>query len=50
MVSSKPIVASAEEIEANPRSRSAKLWVAEKLSPEKTRSEKLKDSYGGRLG
>ena len=31
LVSNKPIVPDASEIEANPRSRSAKLRVAEKL-------------------
>lgn len=33
MVTKKPIVPSAQEIKDNPRARSAKLWVAEKLSP-----------------
>jgi 16S rRNA (cytosine1402-N4)-methyltransferase len=33
MVTKKPIIPSAREIEHNPRARSAKLWVAEKLSP-----------------
>jgi 16S rRNA (cytosine1402-N4)-methyltransferase len=33
MVTKKPIVTSAQEIRDNPRARSAKLWVAEKLSP-----------------
>jgi len=28
----KPILPSADEIETNPQSRSAKLWVAEKLA------------------
>jgi len=32
MITSKPIVPSPEETEKNPRARSAKLWVAEKLS------------------
>jgi 16S rRNA (cytosine1402-N4)-methyltransferase len=32
MVTKKPIVPSAQEIENNPRARSAKLWIAEKLS------------------
>ncbi len=32
MVAKKPIVPSIQEIEDNPRARSAKLWVAEKLS------------------
>jgi len=32
MVTKKPMVPSAKEIEDNPRARSAKLWVAEKLS------------------
>ncbi|MFQ6031423.1 MAG: 16S rRNA (cytosine(1402)-N(4))-methyltransferase RsmH [Candidatus Zixiibacteriota bacterium] len=32
MVTKKPIVPSAQEIEDNPRARSAKLWVTEKLS------------------
>ena len=32
MVTRKPIVPSAQEIKENPRARSAKLWVAEKLS------------------
>jgi 16S rRNA (cytosine1402-N4)-methyltransferase len=32
MVTKKPIVPSAQEIEDNPRARSAKLWIAEKLS------------------
>ena len=31
LLNSKPIVASAQEVEANPRSRSAKLRVAQKL-------------------
>ena len=35
LLSSKPIVADAEEIERNPRSRSAKLRVAEKILIEK---------------
>jgi 16S rRNA (cytosine1402-N4)-methyltransferase len=34
MVATKPIVPSPEEIEVNPKARSAKLWVAEKLNPE----------------
>ena len=34
MITTKPIIPSPEETEKNPRSRSAKLWVAEKLSPE----------------
>jgi 16S rRNA (cytosine1402-N4)-methyltransferase len=32
-ITAKPIVPSPEEIGVNPRARSAKLWVAEKLSP-----------------
>ena len=32
MVTRKPVVPSAQEIEDNPRARSAKLWIAEKLS------------------
>lgn len=32
MVTKKPIVPSAQEIKDNPRARSAKLWIAEKLS------------------
>lgn len=32
MVTKKPIVPSTQEIEENPRARSAKLWIAEKLS------------------
>ncbi|MCJ7578445.1 MAG: 16S rRNA (cytosine(1402)-N(4))-methyltransferase RsmH [candidate division Zixibacteria bacterium] len=32
MITKKPIVPSAQEIKDNPRARSAKLWVAEKLS------------------
>lgn len=37
LVNSKPIVASPAEVEANPRSRSAKLRVAQKLSENETR-------------
>ncbi len=33
MITTKPVVPTLEEKEANPRSRSAKLWVAEKLRP-----------------
>ncbi len=33
MITAKPVVPSLEEIQANPRARSAKLWVAEKLNP-----------------
>lgn len=33
MITATPIVPSLEEIQANPRARSARLWVAEKLSP-----------------
>ncbi len=33
MITAKPIVPTTQEKEANPRSRSAKLWVAEKLKP-----------------
>jgi len=33
MITPKPIVPSLEEIRANPRARSARLWVAEKLNP-----------------
>lgn len=33
MITTKPIVPSPEETEKNPQTRSAKLWVAEKLSP-----------------
>lgn len=32
MVTKKPMLPSAREIEDNPRARSAKLWIAEKLS------------------
>jgi 16S rRNA (cytosine1402-N4)-methyltransferase len=32
MITTKPILPSSEEIQANPKARSAKLWVAEKLS------------------
>lgn len=35
LVNRKPIVASEEELEANNRSRSAKLRVAEKITPER---------------
>ena len=31
LITKKPIVASQEELEVNPRSRSAKLWICEKL-------------------
>ncbi len=34
MITTKPIIPSPEETEKNPKARSAKLWVAEKLSPE----------------
>jgi 16S rRNA (cytosine1402-N4)-methyltransferase len=34
IITSKPMVPSTEEIETNPRARSAKLWVAEKLNPQ----------------
>ncbi|MCK4403556.1 MAG: 16S rRNA (cytosine(1402)-N(4))-methyltransferase RsmH [candidate division Zixibacteria bacterium] len=34
MITTKPILPSVEEIRANPKARSAKLWVAEKLSPQ----------------
>ncbi len=34
MITTKPIVPSQEETEKNPKARSAKLWVAEKLSPQ----------------
>lgn len=33
MITAKPVVPSLEEIQANPRARSARLWVAEKLNP-----------------
>jgi 16S rRNA (cytosine1402-N4)-methyltransferase len=32
MLTKKPVIPSAQEIEENPRARSAKLWVAEKPS------------------
>lgn len=34
MIATKPILPSPEEIEKNPKARSAKLWVAEKLKPQ----------------
>ena len=34
MITTRPIIPSPEEIKTNPKARSAKLWVAEKLSPQ----------------